>query len=337
MEWVLLAAIIGAWFAVKRGIPAAGRALQGQYRKRKEVAAAKHSLAREAVGDGHAKYAATLGHKAGAALAVTLTGWGVAWRAAAQAAKTGYREGKERTAAWRAKVPYRPTQSRPEPDSSEMHDVDDDNRNYMGRLTEKVNKCAELGLCGWVEELYLLEGEPCGKPVADGHPYCFEHVYVARREYDRTYRDHYDQPTPELAEEPEPTRQPTLTVVPTAKEGATPVAIATVTNGEVLTEEQLKAEMQARIAEATAELDDAQGDLRRAEEEIACTENISVSLNEAKIDPDIVKAVGGFADTNSDRTRLAKERVAAAEQRKSAAEGVLTALNASRQKTFYNG
>lgn len=111
--------------------------------------------------------------------------------------------------------------------------------------------------------------------------------------------------------------------------------IETNSGGEILTKEQFVQEMEAIIQEETAELEDAQGDLKRAEEHMARIEVMAASLSNAQIDRATVEKVRIFIDSNSSRRDLARQRVAAAEQRRTNAKAALETLNASLQNTFY--
>lgn len=135
--------------------------------------------------------------------------------------------------------------------------------------------------------------------------------------------------------QPEPQRPLALvTTINPVKEGQT-MAIATHTGGEVLTREQFEGEMKGVIDEATSELEDAQGDAKRAVEDTNRVEMISSCMASLSIDPGTVASVRVLSDTNSARIENARARVAAAEQRKAAAEKALATFMASAQKNFY--
>ena len=115
------------------------------------------------------------------------------------------------------------------------------------------------------------------------------------------------------------------------------MAIETRTGGEVLTRDQFEREMQAVIAESTAELEDAQGDARRAQQDTQRVEYMAASMSSMEIDSNTVIAVRRLVDTNSARIANARLRVSAAEQRKTAAENALQVFRAALQTQFHAG
>lgn len=105
--------------------------------------------------------------------------------------------------------------------------------------------------------------------------------------------------------------------------------------GEILTKEQFEAAMKAIVTEETAEIEDAQGDLKRAQEHIKQIEVMAASLSSAEIDQATVVAVRAFIDGSSTRLQDASQRVSNAEVRKTSAEQALKTLQGSRQNAFY--
>jgi hypothetical protein len=107
-------------------------------------------------------------------------------------------------------------------------------------------------------------------------------------------------------------------------------------SGEILTKQQFESAMKAIISEEAAEIEDANGDLKRAEEHSKQVELMAASLASAQIDADTIAAVKQFLDGSSTRMSDAQQRVANADLRKTAAENALATLQASRQNQFYS-
>lgn len=113
--------------------------------------------------------------------------------------------------------------------------------------------------------------------------------------------------------------------------GGTAMAIDTVTGGEVLTMEQLEAELGTIITEAGADLEDARGDADRAKEDGQRIERMVASLTQLDLDADTLSEVGALADTASARQAAADQRAAAAEARHSQAQTALEGMRSRHQ------
>jgi hypothetical protein len=110
----------------------------------------------------------------------------------------------------------------------------------------------------------------------------------------------------------------------TTTEGNAPMAITTMTGGEVLNMQQLIAELEGIGKEAAADLEDAQADRQRAVEDANRIDNMVASLQAMDLDRQTLAEVGALADTAGQRREAAEQRAAAAEARHAQAQ---TALN----------
>jgi ribosomal protein L12E/L44/L45/RPP1/RPP2 len=93
------------------------------------------------------------------------------------------------------------------------------------------------------------------------------------------------------------------------------MAIHTTTGGEVLTMEQLVAELGTIIDEAAADLEDAQGDAQRAQEDAQRIDTMVASLRSMDLDDQTLADVGTLAEPAASRQQAAEQRAAAAEAR----------------------
>jgi ribosomal protein L12E/L44/L45/RPP1/RPP2 len=93
------------------------------------------------------------------------------------------------------------------------------------------------------------------------------------------------------------------------------MAIHTTTGGEVLTMEQLIAELGTIIDEAAADLEDAQGDAQRAKEDAVRIDTMVASLRSMDLDEQTLSEVGALAEPAEARQHAAEQRAAAAEAR----------------------
>jgi hypothetical protein len=110
--------------------------------------------------------------------------------------------------------------------------------------------------------------------------------------------------------------------------GGTPMAIVTATGGEILTMDQLMAELTAIITEAAADLDDAQADAKRASEDQNRVDHMVASLRSLDLDDQTLVEVGALAETAAMRRKAAEDRSAAAEARVGQAETALKGVQA---------
>lgn len=101
------------------------------------------------------------------------------------------------------------------------------------------------------------------------------------------------------------------------------MAISTVTGGEVLTMQQLVAELQGIIEEAAADLEDAEAEQQRAVEDAARVEAMVASLSELELDPQTLSEIGALADSSEQRRSASEQRAAAAEVRLAQAQAAL--------------
>jgi hypothetical protein len=162
-------------------------------------------------------------------------------------------------------------------------------------------------------------GEPlerCDKARVIDSRFCHEHINKASAS---------DEPAGGETEEP----QRHLSAVPDTTSEEEDMPIETVTGGEVYTLDQLVAELQAIQVEATAELEDAQGDraraaaelddaqrdAKRAQDEISHGDNVIAQMQDKELDNDSLGELASLQGTNTARVDLAKRRVNLADQR----------------------
>jgi hypothetical protein len=113
------------------------------------------------------------------------------------------------------------------------------------------------------------------------------------------------------------------TTLITTTEGNAPMAITTMTGGEVLNMQQLIAELEGIGKEAAADLEDAQADRQRAVEDANRIDNMVASLQAMDLDRQTLAEVGALADTAGQRRQAAEHRAAAAEARHAQAQTAL--------------
>lgn len=96
LGWIILTFAIAVLLAAFHGVKSAYRSIRGRYRD-------KRSLARDFAAAGVAPRAATTGKRVGMAVAATVTGPGVTWRALLDGLALGWRAGKRWTAVRRSR------------------------------------------------------------------------------------------------------------------------------------------------------------------------------------------------------------------------------------------
>ncbi|WP_170067863.1 hypothetical protein [Lentzea guizhouensis] len=291
-----------------------------------EYKAHKSQLVTEALDSGQAPGLARAAAKAGAKAAVTVTSWEAVWIAFRDGWRENWARGKHRGETLRMGTAERHVEEEAQmwPNQAAFCEV------HLARTAADFNNLWEAGMCA--EEVDYEEC-PAGHliPVFCKKNPCPEHLRIAHSEI---VREAKEREAKELeAQADDSAEQGNSHQHQNSKEN--PDMIDTRTGGEVLTKEQYKTEIEAVIREATAELEDAQGDIKRAQEDVARVETMAASLVSAQIDTETVAATRKLVDTNPDRMRLARDRIAAAEGRKAAAEECLNKLNASAQNNFY--
>lgn len=139
-------------------------------------------------------------------------------------------------------------------------------------------------------------------------------------------------PAPKAPAAPE---QPHLTLVDPAPASTepkgTPVTIQTRTGGEVLTMDQLIAELDAITAEAASDLEDAQADAKRATEDAQRIDVMIGSLRSMDLDPQTIGEVSSLQDSASARQAAADQRAAAADARHAQAMAAKQGVQARHQ------
>ena len=109
----------------------------------------------------------------------------------------------------------------------------------------------------------------------------------------------------------------------TTTEGNAPMAITTMTGGEVLNMQQLIAELEGIGKEAAADLEDAQADRQRAVEDANRIDNMVASLQAMDLDRQTLAEVGALLETAASRRSAAEQRAHAAEARHAQAQTAL--------------
>lgn len=109
-------------------------------------------------------------------------------------------------------------------------------------------------------------------------------------------------------------------------EGTKDMAIDTATGGEVVTLEQARAECEAILREATADLDDAQADAQRAGEDHQRVELFAASLRAGGFGVSVTTPAEAMLESADQRRRAALDRSAAADSRASQARALLVSL-----------
>lgn len=279
LGWLALAFFIALLLAAIHGVKSAYRSIRKRYRE-------KRNLARDFAAAGIAPRAATTGKRVGMAVAATVTGPGVTWRALLDGIRRGWRVGKRWTEMQRNRRRRATATTAPPPNADEKKPD-----------PPPSETCIRVG---------------CDKPrwTAPGNtrPYlvCREHA---------------------------PDRAPKPTPAPPTK--GTTVPIETKTGGEVHTSEQLKQELGAIRAEATAELEAASADLQSMQEDVARVDKMSASLADAEISSDTRKAIEELAGTNAACRAAHQARMAAAETRRAAAQKALDTFTGAKQTKFH--
>lgn len=100
---------------------------------------------------------------------------------------------------------------------------------------------------------------------------------------------------------------------PTATKGTSDMAIETTNGGEVNSPEQLKAELDAKVTEHAADLEDARADAARATEEVQRTERLAASVKKLKLPEEDIAMVSKLLDPAKTRLDSANQRVRSAE------------------------
>jgi hypothetical protein len=117
------------------------------------------------------------------------------------------------------------------------------------------------------------------------------------------------------------------TTAPTAQQPATKgspaMAIETATGGEVTSPETLYAELQAKVNEHGADMEDATADAARAEEEMKRTDLLAASMKKMKYPPNDIALVTRLLEPAKSRLDAANQRKAAAAQSLAGAKAAL--------------
>lgn len=219
MAWVIVIAIVAAFFAVKKGVPAAARAIGSAWRNRgengrtwAEKRRAKKQLTSDAVDSGMAPTATKAGGMAGVATGAVISGARLAFAAFLRAWREGWKEGTARAEARRNQA-RNTTTSTDGTDDSATDAVDNNFKcSECGTDIRTVPGVRTASLCaactadqlsagsdtdGCVEP--VIEGENvrrCGEPKADGSDLCRTHL-DALEEARRREREENHRSTPE--------------------------------------------------------------------------------------------------------------------------------------------
>src|SRR6266511_2494512 len=266
--------VYAAAWAIIRGTQSAGHAVKGAYRKRVTAWTSKHPAA--------SPMPAAV--KVAAATATVLGGAIHAVRGFYAGAKTGWPEGWRRGEAWVQRRAARRAAARgqamPDEPTVELPHVD--------RGPDR-DRAVPIG----------THPSPAGVvPAVNGRVPIPAPVDETASAASRRLH-----PVPDdgqvLDEDPAQPDVPAAggTTPITTTEGNAPMAITTMTGGEVLNMQQLIAELEGIGKEATADLEDAQADRQRAVEDANRIDNMVASLQAMDLDRQTLAEVGALLET----------------------------------------
>lgn len=347
MGWEIVFFVLAIAFASKVGAKALVSELVNRRRAKAERRAHRSQLVTEAINKGMAPKQAKAAADAAARAAVTVSSWTATWIALKNGWLKGWKEGRERGARLRTGTePHESATAGPPANDfvgpnqaalCEFHFAETDAA-YRWHCDNKL--CIqeiETKSCDAGHEIPTF----CGKQVTgEDTLLCDIHQGAAAAEC-KTYTPAYVQGTPTRGagiDRQDHAEQPSSDAKAyNETEEKHHMAIETgAVTGEILNKEQFEAAMKAIIAEEIAEIEDANGDLKRAQERTQQIEVMAASLASAEIDKATVISVRKFIDGSSSRLQDAQRRVANAELRKADAESALTTLTGSKQNQFYS-
>jgi hypothetical protein len=129
---------------------------------------------------------------------------------------------------------------------------------------------------------------------------------------------------PDLRVAPPTQNTPPAAPAATPKKGSQDMAIETATGGEVTSPEMLKAELETKVSEHAADLEDAKADAARGAEEVKRTELLTASVKKLKLPAADIALVSKLLEPATARLDAANRRVQAAEMSLAGAKAALT-------------
>jgi len=301
--------LYGVSYAVVRGTEYAGRAVRRAYLERWQRFAAANDRSRSPV------RASAAGVKTGAAVATAATAALLAGRGFAAGWRVGWPEGRQRAHdRWAHLATNPPSSGPPRTDAT----------GATSRWAPGAEPTPPIDIATGTGAPALDGATPV--PPASGFQPLTEAAAggtgFAGRPAPDAVRGASDAPAAGGASTT-PTR--------TTDSGGTAVAIDTTTGGEVLTMDQLLAELGTIINEAAADLEDAQADAQRATEDAQRVELMVASLRSMDLDEQTLTEVGALGDSAAARQAAADQRAAAAESRHAQASAARDGVQARHQ------
>jgi hypothetical protein len=318
--------VYAAAWAIIRGTQSAGHAVNGAYRKRVTAWTSKHPAA--------SPMPAAV--KVAAAAAAVLGGATHAVRGFYAGAKTGWTEGWRRGEAWVQRRAARRAaehgQAMPDQPTVELPQVDPGpDRDRAVPIGTHPSPAGVVPAANGRVQIPSRADEPATVPHADTATVPAQSVpfwptdpgpiHAPADETADAVRRLQLVPEGNPAQPDVPATGGTTPI--TTTEGHAPMAITTMTGGEVLNMQQLIAELEGIGKEAAADLEDAQADRQRAVEDANRIDNMVASLQAMDLDRQTLAEVGALADTAGQRRQVAEQRAAAADARHAQAQTAL--------------
>lgn len=305
--WFIVIGIVALLFAIKVAFPALFRAIVSAWKNRgdlKAKAAAKRQLAIDGAEGGMAPTATMAGETLGDAAAAVISGTRLAFTAFLRAWKAGWHEGEGRAKERRDRHAA--------PAATGEADVGADEPDPPPAETETVEPPLVRPCGGWARR--GAPGKPirCTNDAEPGRLYCPE-CKARRKEEMASAKDD------------------------TTTEGVKPMPIETSSRGEIVTYDQFIAELDSAIVEARAEREDADVQLRTAEENLQRAELMANALAKLNLPKDVVDAVKGTKDSLASQVKAAQDRMAAADFAITQLTIALNAATNNPQRNFYRG
>jgi hypothetical protein len=340
MGWEIVLFLIALACGLKFGAKAVWSGVKNRHEANVERRAHKARLVEEAINSGMAPRQAKAAAVAATRTAVTVSGWVAAWLAWKNGWREGWEKGRKRGTELRDGTTIHHGDDEQRQILEDVHREDDSDRNTLLDLPNQAAHCSVHMEITEAEYRNLADRQLCTREVAHKDcaagwhqipTFCGQLVKAERTRLCDEHRMH-TRPEPQTEDRVDPCTSQS----PTKKEPENMAIETGAVSGEILTKQQFESAMKAIISEETAEIEDANGDLKRAEEHSKQVELMAASLESAQIDPATVTAVKQFLDGSSTRMSDAQQRVANADLRKTTAENALTTLQASRQNQFYS-
>lgn len=289
-EWLAVIAIMAAFWAIVRGFQRGAQSAGHLYRE------AKTRLTKDAVSDGHGRFARSSGRNAGYAAAATVKGSRIVLAAIARGLKEGWQKGWQKGHDRRAHTTnYNQNSADPDPDpvTGRGATVDADTTpaplprtkpdlGWMGAYSPRGARATAMKRCPWD-----VGGRACALRLspAVGARFCVPHERLYRYEFgcqlpvagdicgnlpaDMTPRGMRCTAHAAAAPRPgraEPADTPMDTTPDNQPEGTTPMTTPTAApaNAETMTVRQLRESLELIAKNARAEVEDAKSEVTRA-------------------------------------------------------------------------